>query len=163
MSDLLAIRDFDGDEFIDRIAGAYRHCQELAERVAQITAEAQKRVGGINRNVFAGIAEIGEAFLRVQEARPGGFGEWFEAHQSRFGFGLRHAEKCKTAAKDVRQLGLDGAFAKALEHQQTAHTPQLRIPLAIDTLPEDRARELFTKIAPIYSALAERFAGTPAS
>lgn len=156
-SDLLALRDFDGDEFIDRIAGLFRHCQSLSDRAAEIATQAQKRVGGINLNVFTGIAEIGEAFLRVQEARPGDFGDWFEAHQPRFGFGLRHAEKCKTAAAAVRQLGLEAAYAKALEHQHAAQVPQLRVPRSIENLPEARARELFDQLTPIYSALAERF------
>lgn len=156
MSDLLAIRDFDSAEFIERLAGLYRHCQDIAVRAATLQVETERRVAGIRLNTFKGLAEIGEALLRVQEQRPGGFGEWFEQHRDRLGFSSRHAESCKAAARKVREKGLEAAYQDALNKAARETRPMLHIPTSIDSLPEDRVRELYEKIAPIYAALAAR-------
>lgn len=149
------VGDIDSAEFIDRIAGAFRHCQTIDRRANNLLRSTEQRVAGIRWNTFKGLAEIGEALLRVSERRPQGFGEWFEVHQEKLGFKLRHADHCKAAAKAVRMIGLPAAYAAALR-KSVERAPSMRIPLEIERLTSERARELLEKLQPICEALAEK-------
>jgi hypothetical protein len=117
-----------------------------------------QRVESIRWHTFVGLAEIGEALLRVQEQRPQGFTEWFEAHQVRLGFKMRHADRCKKAAKAVRDLGLEAAYTAALQEaeRQRETLPTMRVPLVVEGLTPDRARELLDKLKPICQALSDK-------
>jgi len=130
MSDVLSIRDFDSLEFVDRLAGIWLHCQSLFRRASNLAEQTEQRVQGMRRHTFNGLAEIGEALLRVQESRPGEFADWFAAHQTRLGFSLSHADRCKAAARLVREHGPEQAFALSLARQ----TAQANPPLLSDTL-----------------------------
>lgn len=157
--DLAQRGEFDTREFIDRLAGLYRQCQHISTKAAQLERQTAQRVAGIRLNTFKGLAEIGECLLLVQERREGEFQDWFETHQERLGFSLRHAVSCKSAARAVREVGLEAAFAQALEkaHRQ-APPPSIRVPVAVDGMPEDKAREIFERLRPVYHALELRFA-----
>lgn len=156
MSDLLSIQDFDSEEFIARLAGLYQHCRHLSDRALALEGVTAKRVAGMRLHTFKGLAEIGEALLHVQSQRPGEFGLWFATHQDRLGFSERHAESCKAAARDVQQHGLEAAFALARVKSARQAAPALRIPLLVDSISEEKARELFAQLQPIFVALAER-------
>jgi hypothetical protein len=123
MSDLLAIKDYDSEEFIDRLAGLFTHCGKLATRAETLHEQTQARIAGMKRHTFEGLAEIGEALLLVQEARPGEFAAWFEAHEERLGFSLSHANQCKAAAKLVREHGSDQAYELSTAKAQSSSTP----------------------------------------
>jgi hypothetical protein len=162
LAQLLALAegpDIDSAEFIDRLAGAFKHCQTIDRRANNLVRTMEQRVAGIRWNTFVGLAEIGEALLRVQEQRPQGFTEWFQAHQARLGFKERHADHCKSAARAVREHGLSAAYAAALKKaagQQRETLPTMRVPLVVEGLTAERARELLGKLKPICEALTEK-------
>lgn len=162
MSDLLAIRDFDSVEFIDRLAGLYRHCQDIAARAATLQVETERRVAGIRLNTFKGLAEIGEALLRVQERHPGEFDAWFVLHEKQLGFSTRTADRCKAAAKLVREHGLDRAYELSIEKANERPPPflalSLRLTRPLAELDDEERRELKERLQPVvdtYHALEE--------
>lgn len=164
LQQLLAITeagDIDSEEFIARLAGLFRHCQNIDRKAANLLRTMSQRVESIRWHTFVGLAEIGEALLRVQEQRPQGFAEWFAAHQDALGFKMRHADRCKRAAKAVRDLGLEAAYTAALQEaeRQRETLPTIRVPSdpsAVDGMSLDRALELHEKLDPIWRAISEK-------
>ncbi len=153
MSDLLALRDFDSSEFLDRVAGLFRHCQNLFRRAAELAEQTEARVAAIRLNTYQGLAEIGEALLLVQEARPGEFGDWFELHREQLGFSPSHADRCKAAARLVREHGLEKAFAlstarAAAEARQPILADTLRLTKPIEELTDGERRKWLDRLRP---------------
>jgi len=136
MSDLLALTDYDSAEFIGRIRGIFAHSMLLAMRAQNLNSQVEKRVGGMKRHMFDGLAEIGEALLRVQEARPGEFEDWFSIHEEQLGFSLRSAERCKSAGKMVREFGADKAYERSLERPKSTTQPLLCLTFRLTKPPE---------------------------
>lgn len=160
MSDLLKLTDYHGEEFLDRLAGLYRHCQLLAQRAAELTDATSRRIDGMRRHTFDGLSEIGEALLRVQESAPREFGDWFLLNEKRLGFSLAHANRCKAAAKMVREHNPDRAFAISLEKQHErpeailSDTLRLTKPIELLTHVErEKWRERLRPWAETYHAL----------
>lgn len=123
-TDLLALTDYGSAEFVDRLAGLFRHCQKRADRAVELIEQTDARVTGMKRHTFADLAVIGEALLRVQEAHPGEFDAWFAAHEERLGFSLSHAARCKATARLVREHGLERAYQRSIE-KATARPPAI--------------------------------------
>lgn len=158
-TDLLAITDYDGAEFVDRLAGLFRHCQNRARRAAELAEQTEARVAGMRRHTFDDLAVIGEALVRVQEARPGGFDEWFGVHRDRLGFATTHADRCKAAAKLVREHGADRAYELSIE-KASARPPaflalSLRLTRPIADLDEAERRELMERLKPVVETYHE--------
>lgn len=164
MRALATCGEFDSPEFIARLGGLYRHCETLAHSVQTLCENTASRVRAMRRNAYMGLAELGEELFRVQEARPGEFKDWFAAHKSRLGFSLRTAERCKTAAKLIRDHGPEQALAIALG-ETSLQRPEpfialsLRLPVAPAQIPdEDLAKwlERFRPAAEVYRELEAR-------
>lgn len=164
MSDLLLIAaagEFDSAEFIDRLAGLYRHAEQISGTAKSLAERTAKRIEGIRFHTFKALAEVGESLLMLQDARPGEFESWFSVHEEALGFSLRSAERCKAAAREVREHGMERAYARALEaqEQQRVSVPTVRVPLelgAIEKIPREKAKALLEKIEPVCLALRER-------
>lgn len=152
MSDLLALRDFDSAEFIDRIAGLFAHCAQLADRAATLREQTAARIYGMSRHTFDGLSEIGEALLRVQEKRPGEFETWFQAHHARLGFSLTHAERCKAAARLVREHGPERAYdlslARAADRPEPLLAFSMRLTRPLEDLNPDELAALHKRLEP---------------
>jgi hypothetical protein len=153
MSDLLAIVDFDSPEFIDRCSGLYLTCLTRSKRAGDLEEQTQKRVDGMRRHSFADLAELGEAMLRVDEARPGEFGAWFESHEARLGFSARTAARSRAAASLVRAHGADDAFLLA-QLKATAPRPEaimadtLRLTKTVDELTHEERGQWMARLLP---------------
>jgi len=157
MSDLLALRDYDSQEFVDRIGGLYRHFNHLGRRIAEIAEQTDRRIAGIKWHLFKCCAEMGEALLRVQEAKPGEFGDWFQAHREALGFSPSTADRAKAYAAAVREHGLERAYVLACNKVTERPAAYLSQRLQMRKPPEDytpdEARALVARMQPLIEAL----------
>lgn len=161
----------DNPDYIARLAGLYRDCELLAQSAQTIVANLSRRLEAIRRNGFIRLAELGEELLRVQEQRPGEFDAWFALHRSRLGFSRRTAYRCKAAAQQVRDLGIEQAIMAALgESSRDRPEPflllRLSLPVSPEHVPADEIPALLERIRPaveVYHALEERAAAPVAA
>lgn len=158
-TDLLAISDYSSAEFVDRIAGLFRHCEKRAVRAVELAEQTEARVAGMRRHTFDDLSVIGEALLRVQEAMPGEFGDWFALHEDRLGFAIAHADRCKAAAKLVREYGPDRAYELSIE-KASARPPailslSLRLTRPIADLDDSERLELMERLKPVVETYHE--------
>jgi hypothetical protein len=152
MSELL-ILDYHGDEFTARLAGLFAECQHRSTRAADLARETEQRIDGMRRHTFDGLAEIGEALLRVMESLPPGeFEDWFAARTARLGFSLSTANRCKSAARLVREHGPDQAFViasnKAAQRPEPILADTLRLTKPIDQLTAEERHKWRERIRP---------------
>jgi hypothetical protein len=169
MSDLLNLRDYHGDEFADRLAGLFRECQHRSTRAADLARQTEQRIEGMRRHTFDGLAEIGEALLRVIESlAPGEFEDWFSTRASRLGFCLRTAHRCKSVARLVREHGPDQAFVIASNKASDKAEPILALSFRLtkpvaDLTPEEchQWRERLRPVVELDQQLATRLPRNP--
>lgn len=162
---------FDSEDFITRLAGLYRDCERLAVSAQNLVTSTARRLDALRRNGYLRLAELGEALLAVQEARPAEFEQWFAAHRMRLGFSLRTAYRCKAAARLVREHGLDAALGLALGGSDR-HRPEpflclsIRVPVAPGEIPAEEIPAMMERLRPaveVYELLEARSAGELAS
>lgn len=140
MTDLLTVEDYDSAAFFSRLNGCFAHCSSLYAKVEDLNTKLGKRVLGIKQNIFLGLAEIGEALLRVQESKPREFELWFEMHETQIGFSLRHAESCKGYARLVRDHG-ETAFEISQTKSNARPLPMFALHVSLSRPLEELTRD----------------------
>ena len=156
MSELLTLLDYHGDEFTSRLAGLFAECQHRSTRAADLARETEQRIEGMRRHTFDGLAEIGEALLRVMASLPSGeFEDWFAARTARLGFCLRTAHRCKSVARLVREHESDQAFAiasnKAAQRPEPILAATFRLTKPIADLTPGERHQWRERLAPIVA------------